>query len=539
MAEFATIMAGFGWYFLVRNGIRTVRQDFVLSQNEKVFWEGVEQNLAILDDQLKEWQKKWLLYDEVPDAIYLLFWGKDGFKKMKKLVGDASKAADELCKRIDDRKPQDPPSSAGNGQRNGLVSFIKRKARRAGQKISYVAFKSEEYNNLVNKLKENIGKIDCHANMYWKAEGGLKRDHRREVPDKNDIYHLAIKTNLSRFAVESRDKTDELFSSCESDDLRVHMALDILSLSSDEYPDSREFDKRLPTPSKHMKAIITASKLHMPELFILSSPDSNSGVVAVKEVSDNAAANPGGAAIPLVPVQEALKEAARGGRSLRFVIRRSSFEASYEEGIQEVLSFNAAREELGSLNYNSSERRTLKLKLAYELSIAYFMLYRSTWTEGVCLKSIWLVSLKMAELDNDSRSATRTRRAAGACGMEKSACSICKAASKLREMPTTGPLRRLGLLLVQIASNGANIDEATVNESKKCFSMLKIAGSKYTTGPSTLTIAEYIKKNLFDSDELSGAVEFCLTGDLQCNESPGNDVLEEILKLFYEKVVRV
>ncbi|KAH8888997.1 hypothetical protein GQ53DRAFT_825764 [Thozetella sp. PMI_491] len=541
MAELATIMAGFGWYFMARNGLKMVRRDIELWQGYNDFVTRTENQFMISDGKLKVLQQKWMLYEGMPDALYKTFWGETGWTKLKasmdiakaEAIGVINYLSEERC--LADTKTVDEEL-----KKRGLSKLIhkaRQHAKTTRHKASHVIF--ERYGEKVKNLIGHIDEIGEVAKIWWGLEGQEKKDGRQGDPNEENIYQLAVKTSISRFAVKTRTRSRDLFKNWAGDVGRLHMALDMLSMASNDDPArprlTKSYDVNLLQPSEHIRAIATACMLTIPEFIMISAKDSittqgsTNRVVAVKEVQRNEAG--------CIHVTDAIRKAAAGDGTSKFSIhgaggQGSTFEVSQRGDVQ-ALHMDAKTLLSRCMAGPRNAQRRMKLKLAYELSMAYFTLYFSDWAHRVCLENIGFAKMRDATPDGSWTADTIcvNQICTGATGP----CSVCQFASQSHITPAAKTLRRFGLLLIQIACDGEQITKVKLDPENRKIVAVMVGPKEHRRD----ALSKRIKEGIDNSDKFIDAVEFCLDHIPSDNQNPEERELTKTLGTFYEAVVRV
>jgi hypothetical protein len=589
MAELTAVMAGFSWFFMVRNGIRTLYEDTYTWETFERTWIDISNRLDIRQNALQTWQEKWMFHKGIPDSMFVDFWGQNGFDKIKLQLFSARENAGELRRYIEKMgfsyNAEEYPTKHQEQQefeeiaRENDGDIIERETgkwtRKRGssrlkywlRKVEFVLATKTKFVQLAEQLMSNIATLDDLATASWKTRGLALGDTRPDRPDNNAIYHHGIRTALSCFAPKTQLWADELYNTYSQESTLLSMALNILRVDSDEIcePSGKEGrgDNDRARASKHMQAVAIACKLCIPDLVTLVRDEQDNHRVVAKEI-------PSGNKDGSVPPKVAFTNAAKDAKTTTFRIQTGSnskyFIVSHDGSVQyhpktrsTVLQLLSG--ELASAPRQPEVLQVIKLKLAYELSLAYFMFYRSLWSSMVCISSLGLAVMNGGGGWNEPKSYEFTISTAHLCTDEKDAATQnqCLGAgfpnlSDLQPGDATTPLRRLGLLLIQIAGNGSTVD--IIKMKNGSVSKLKVRNVVYdlekqekTTHGSDSSqdsreenyyaLVDYIKGGFGNMERVGEAVLFCLRDPLGNSRNPNDDGMTKGLQVFYRRVVQV
>jgi len=524
MADFGISTAVIGLANTLRGAITTGYTDAHTWKRYKTYWKNVDNRLSVHFTAFESWQKKWMFYKDVHIAksMYEDFWGEEGFRKIKEGRDQLEEDAGALKRYLDN-------TGYGEGtRREGIRATMSYSFRKAW----FVLATHISCDHLVISIEKGIPDLERLANSYWKRQRNPNLPPSPELHEEI-IYHHAIKRGLAIFATETRDRADALFQAYSEAKVKVkflEMTLDLLSVYSD---------------TKHIHAIAAACEMHLPEFVVVAriSNEEEGTVMFVKEElppeqGDNAADN------TVLPIPQAFKDAAKG-RSARFAIPTNAngksvlFSLSHDHLHHQRNSKRTVLELLSTGQFGPEKRELLKLKLAYELSVAYFMLYRCNSLSEVCL-----CSLRSAMRNNDSSiedpEQVEFTIETGFTANGHCTCHSHQIASLPNAQPITAPLRRLGLLLIQIAANGRCVTVDEVDRDGK-IQKLKLDGKVYDlTNPSDYDgLIDEIKRGLGDVNKLGDALMLCLRQGLTTHENPNDKEMMQGLETFYDEVVKV
>jgi hypothetical protein len=466
MEPFGIVTGVFGLINGPRSAIKTAYTDIHTWKKYKRFWREADRVLTVQLKALEKWEDKWMFYNNIPIPMYHDFWGEEGYKKIKSALDQAEKDATELSKYL---KITGSIKEPGGKSVFAELGYILRR-------FQFVLATHEKCDYLVNALAEGIKSVEDVANACWEQQS-TKYSPRLGAPIRDTIYHHAIKTGLAIFAVEIRYRADKLFDLYSEADMLLYMALDLLSIHTEIRHGGREAGE-----TKHVQAIATAYEKSLPEFVILARKPTNNAciILSARELPQDQKNIVSGTNGEVLHISKAFKRATKG-RVTRFEIQaeygndnKRLVELSLDNSHMHIGDSNRTVLDLfsaGSRRFGDRGWKLLKLKLAYELSLAYFMLYCCKSLSKVCICRLRSAVRNAGHRDGDLKNPELFEFTIDTDINHNSEAAPCQCAchadpvTSFESRPVTAPIRRLGLLLIQIAFNGSRFTNIEVKNN--------------------------------------------------------------------------
>ena len=243
-----------GLYGTIRSGFQALEEDIYLWRKYETLISDIRNSSDKDYTDFKKWQDKWMLWKEdtdrttiqTPDDFFTLFWEPRGLKDIQDRLRTIEKEAKEFNERLL------PYLSRTSTSRYRTISS-------KWDKIRFVAKEKRRLNGVLKRLRQNISgistKADYHFNHKW---------HRDQTGVSEEFIHrVGNCKRLLDLAVQSRPVCDAMYHHCQRSKGIYDLELQLNLLQDSPYIESSPDAKRkyldLSDKYAHSRAIATAA----------------------------------------------------------------------------------------------------------------------------------------------------------------------------------------------------------------------------------------------------------------------------------------
>lgn len=510
------VMSTISWYGMLRNGAQTIYDDAYTLRNFSREVEQIKGKAESQRDEMLVWQEKWMLFRGAPDLLYQDFWGTERFQRIRTTLegmnDDFQRVRHQLESLGLETTIADPnlgcdcDTAADHAQ---IMGHWSRDRFTCWKRMRWMLLQKKHLNDLLNKLGEKLEQITRDSEMGWTR---LRPNNVQNV-DFDAVYHDVLQKLLTPIACGSVAETNALRDSCANIHtlFKTEMELNIFNVGRED---------------AHRRAIGRTTKCGRLHLNILTRQGPVATQMRVRKTLESDLE-----ALELKEIQQAFSQIVSGNTTPWKISAAAGIDFKVAQGdpnrpARNTRTWEAARRFFSEdhLSNQVSSRLAIswKSRLAYELSLACFVFYRSQWFSGVCgceLRSAELLTGPGTARDCEFSLAFVADHDQITCWQDQWDRDI-------------KPLRRLGLVLVEIVL-GKQVSFKW--ERDQPISEITLAGNREPTKVDE--ILQLVYDSMGKSLEFRNTVEVCLvqlpSGTLRDGY---NDT--QLLCWFYEIVVR-
>ena len=522
----AFVAAVLSWYGMLRTGIQLMYNDVHAARSvEQDILEMLE-DLRSQDRSIQDWKKQWFVGDDTPESVFKVFWGEEEYQNIKRKLGN-----------------MDNHFFAAREKLSSFVNIHEAKwkamhsLRKKYLKTRFLLMEKDYVQKLIEKLSKNLADIQRAAKDGWRRGDLFTR--RGEI-DRDTVYHEGIGHLLIRIALGTKDDADALHSGCcaAQDTFNVELELGLFdhSTPSLNLGSGPGFSPRAASREAHWTAIAAADKKgHF--IWIVLGETSQLVPTSLTRLHVERATNmptggllPYGSALAQIMGGQA-KECYFSCSHRHFTIKMAGtpYETNSEprQSLYQLLLNNNPPTEnlLGSIS---------KFRLTFELAQACLLLLRTEWFPRICSCDVHCGRPSPRSAEFTYEFGLRMGNFGHEAPQLQAANNPWCVTDYNWNFPTK-PLRRLGLLLVeiiletQIDSVDLNHDESRV--VRRITLSEDTARRMYDLGE----ILNRLRGKFRGSQRCENAIRYCLTTTF--TEGPTDDEMREILAGVYHEVV--
>ncbi|CAF9940754.1 MAG: hypothetical protein ALECFALPRED_008850 [Alectoria fallacina] len=513
----AFVMAVISWYGMLRTGMQLMYDDIHAARSVPQEIITMRDRLESQERSIQNWKDRWYVSDHTPESMFHILWGVEEYESIRAKLGNMNTHCGIAKKKL---------SSFDNITEKKWKA--KSKLRNKFYKLRFIWLRKGYVSKLIRDVSEDLDSIQKAAMAGW-GRGPLVS--REDDFDPSAVYHAGMGHLLVRLALRTREDANALHSCCltTQNAFNVDLELDLFNLSSSGAT-SRE---------ARSAAIATADKKGYFMWKILSqnsrSADAPWNRLHLERVMDE----PTGLlyscshALTLIMGGNATKCHFKGSDILFSIEIGTPYECGPKpcQSLRQLLSENSPPNEnlLGSIS---------KFKLTFELAQVCLLLLRTTWFPQICSCEIQCgrSALESPEFSFEFR--LRMGDFTHGASRARTAKDLwCNATDSKWRFPTK-PLRRLGLLLVEIVlERQIHCPSMTDDDTGKVKMVTFVQGPNDRVGkPDEVEqVLGCVRENYGGSRRCEGAIRYCLTKDF--NEAPTDDEMRNILAEIYHVVV--
>ena len=511
----AFVMAVISWYGMLRTGVQYIYHDIKDSKSYKKDVKIMIKDLDWQNRQLELWRKQWLVWEETPKSLHLIFWGEKDYETIKDkldgMQGDCAEGAKEL---------EDFTTITESKW------TIMKRAKRKYLKTLFITMKKVYLRELIDKMAKVLKELDDMARHGWQRDW----EYKTNDVDFADVYRTGIGHLLVPIAMRTQYYTDTLWQSCKSarETLTTELDLDVFGAS---LVDGRD---------KHSETIVKAAAEEQATLTILTRGatlrEAEMTRVLIKQSKTSNDHN-------VTNLVAALSSVLNSSEECHFIAEpRLAFSVSKSKrqhcgpgsgvrvAFREVQSKNrpprfANEDLLGSIS---------KFRIASELAQACFLFLRTSWFPNICSCRIrcgkpsdvcnglqYDFTLQLGYTEHQPAQWADTQ------------VQVCWGQEQHNWNTLTKPVRRLGILLIEVTL-GTTVFGTICDDDGTITSITFIEGERDHLRRKIYTIdhvMENVRRAAHKSQLYTGAIKHCVTA--QFPQTPDDAQMKNILATFY------
>ena len=534
----AFVMASIGWYGSIRNGVQMVHDDWKAA---KKYQEDVGRMIFDLIDQkggLERWKKDWNISKHTPDTILSMYWGEPEYSIIEHKLCLVKNETQEATKEL--------------GKITGLSreEWATMTEHKKKSKAKFILAKEKYLRKLIDGVPDAMKVIKEAADRGWKNQ----QPRLFAGISNNSPYHAQVALLLVQIAKQTQQDMNALLECTQAlHNFSVELDLDLFEAISAVSQDAHSATVAAAAAAGHIKL----------DLLLRESTDPTAEIVRARvEKSSSAPASYARTveafrAVMTAP-QTSVYHFALNATTIFSVcrcIRKGDPCSPARESLRQKLSYNAPP------TYNIARNKLIPCRLllgdvstfrvAYELSQACLIFLRTTWLSELCGCGLRCGNRQQSSLDTwyefglnvESRHQKplwrdlypRPNASQEIEGEWKD--SWCTTSSTWNTM--TRPLRRLGLLLIEIALGTIILETMTNHSGSITHVFILVTGDRRNYIKQRINIEKAMKlveSAVHGSSGFSDAVRCCLTRVLQ--PAPVDTEWEDLLKTLYFDIVK-
>ena len=525
------VMTIISWYGMLRTGIQLVHNDLQAMDSVERDVRSLVEDLKKQQRALAEWKKQWLVWESTPESLYLDFWGEAEHRNIKTKLENMYTncvAAEKILNSF----------TKLSERQWGTMS----KARKIFLKTKFVWTKREYVQKLIDILVKDMNLLVTAAKDGWQRDGLINQG----TVDRKAVYHAGIGHLLVPIAMRTRDDANALHHCCSAvqNIISIELDLDIFNYTGSVSIVGSDVSSSFGTISREMHSanIARAANDGRFTWSVLSQDahldDCNLVRMHVKrsELSGNSFLN---APVAFKQVMEgrATKSHFTSAGTCFSIIRADrphEWNSNPRRTLRKLLSGNAP-----PLYVNANLLGTIsKFRVSFELAQACLLFLRTSWFPGICSCSIRCGSLSAASTQFKYEFGLKM----GIINHEApqwgaTALHDCWCIAEHNWNDLTSPLRRLGLLLVEIVL-GTPILGATSDRGGVIQSITFVEGSPPTLLRQPKNFDQVLRLVYIAfsrSKRSTDAIRYCLSKNFP--NAPTDNDTKDLLAEYYVDVV--
>ena len=522
----AFVAAVLSWYGMLRTGIQLMYNDVHAARSVEQDIQAMVEDLKSQDRSIQDWRKQWFVGDDTPESVFTVFWGEEEYENIKRKLGNMDMRFFVARKKL---------SSFVNFEEAEWKAM--HSWRRKYLKTRFILMEKDYVQKLIDDLAKNLADIERAAKKGWRRGDPFTRSGKI---DPDTVYHEGIGHLLIRIALGTKDDANALHSGCcaaqNTFNIELELGLFNHTTLSPNPGSGRDFSPGAAPREAHWTAIAAAdNKGRFIWIFLsqtLQSDHSNLTRLHVERATDmptEGLLNYGTALARIMGGQETECYFLSSGKYFSIKMAETPHETAPEprQSLNQLL-----------LNNNPSNGNLLgsisRFRLTFELAQACLLLLRTKWFPQICSCDVHCgrPSLRSAEftfefglkMGNFGHEAPQT------LAVSNSWCVI----DYNWKFPTK-PLRRLGLLLVEIILE-TQIDSVDVDhDESRVVTQMVLSGNPARRPYDLRKVLDRVRKVFHGSQRCENAIRYCLTTTF--TEGPTDDEMRKILAGIYHEVV--
>ena len=534
----AFLLASIGWYGSIRNGVQMVHDDWKAASEYQQDVGNMKIDLIDQESELERWKKKWNISKHTPDTILSMYWGEPEYSiiehKLCLIKNQTQKAIKELGKIV-------------GLSREEWKSMTEHKKK---SKAKFILTKEKYLRKLIDGVPDALKVIKEAADRGWESQ----QERLFAGISNNTPYHAQVASLLVQIAKQTQQDMNALLMCTQAlRSFSVELDLDLFDAITAISQDAHSATVAATAAAGHMKL----------DLLLREATDPTAEIVRAR-VERSSLAPEGYArtveafrAVMTAP-QTSVYHFALNATTIFSVcrcIRKGDPCSPARESLRQKLSYNAPP------TYNIARNRLVPCRLllgdvstfrvAYELSQACLIFLRTTWLSELCGCGVRCGTRQQASLDTwyefglniESRHQKplwrdlHPRPNASPEIEGEWHHSWCTTNSTWN--PMTRPLRRLGLLLIEVTLGTIILETMTNDAGSITHVFILVRGDRRNYIKQRINIGkamELVERAVHGSSGFSDAVRCCLTRVLQ--PAPVDMEWELLLKTLYFDIVK-
>ena len=524
----AFVMAVISWYGVLRAGMRNMYEDIHAARSVKEDILAMREQLESQERSILDWKRQWYVSDDTPESMFHVFWGPPEYQNIKVKLGSMKTHCENAETKL---------SSFVKGADKKWIA--RRKLLKRFYKWRFILLEKDHIQQLIQDVSKDLDGIQKAAMASWRrGRPGSEEDRA----DPSAVYHAGMGHLLVRLALRTKEDANALHSCflTAQQNFNVELELDLFNCTGS--PPTLEPDPfssfGAVSRETHSAAITAAHKKGSLIWNVLSqrllSADTTLNRLHL-EVVDRPEDQLLNCSTALKMIMEGNKTKCHfKGSDVCFSIEMA--DTPYQSGHKPCQSLHQLLLKHSHLDGNTAPNenflgRIPKFKLAFELAQACLLLLRTTWFPQICSCEIQCGRSAQESPEFSYEFRLRMRDSIhGASRARTMNDPWCNATIYQWRFPTK-PLRRLGLLLVEIVLGTQIHSHEVANDDIGNVRKVTFVG-----GPAKVEwVLDRIRDKFDGSRKCESAIRYCLTKAFA--EAPTDDEMRKLLAEIYHNVV--
>ena len=522
----AFVASVLSWYGMLRTGIQLMYNDVHAARSVEQDILAMLEDLKSQDRSIQDWKKLWFVGDDTPESVLEGFWGKEEYENIKQKLGNMNIHFFAARKKL---------SSVVN------IHEAKWKAmhslRRKYLKTRFILMEKDYVQKMIEKLSKNLADIQRAAKDGWRRGDPFARSG--EI-DPDTVYHEGIGHLLIRIALGTKDDANALHSGCCAAQNTFNVELELGLFNHTTLPpnpgSSPDFSPGAASREAYWTAIAAADNKGQ-FIWIFLSQTSRLDPTNLTRLHVERATN-----MPtdgLLNYGTALARIMGGQATECYFLSSGKYFSIKMAGTPHETDSEPRRSLYQLLLDNNSSNENLlgsisKFRLTFELAQACLLLLRTEWFPRICSCDVHCGRPSPRSAEFTYEFGLRMGNFGHEAPQLHAANSPWCITDYNWNFPTK-PLRRLGLLLVEIILE-TQIDSVDVNhDESRVVRQMTLSESTLRRTYDLAEILNRVRGKSCRSQRCENAIRYCLTTTFA--EGPTDNEMTKILAGVYHEVV--